>query len=161
MIFIAGNPRQARLIKPQLKFHHARGLRIYATSSISSSISNPDADRDLDDILFVDTPWALTNTTNPDFAAIKKLWPKQSARYARFFAMGIDAYTLIPSLRRLLITPEEKIELNSGTVSIDKKGRVHRELILATYKRGRAEVLKDSTEEVDSLENTGDIEQQQ
>ena len=158
MIFIAGNPRQARLIKPQLKFHHARGLEVYATSSISSSISDPDADRDLDDIIFVDTPWALTNTTNPDFAAIKKLWPKQSERYARFFAMGIDAYTLIPSLRRLLITPEEKIVLNSGTVSVDKNGRVHRELILATYKRGRAEILRDSVEEVESPEGVQAIE---
>ncbi|MBT3725564.1 MAG: penicillin-binding protein activator [Gammaproteobacteria bacterium] len=149
MVFIAGNPRQARLIKPQLKFHHAKGLNVYATSSISSSISDPDADRDLDDILFVDTPWALTNTTNPDFAAIKKLWPKQSKRYARFFALGIDAYKLIPSLRRLLITPEEKIALNSGTISVDTKGRVHRELILATYKKGRAQVLKESVEVVE------------
>lgn len=149
MIFIAGNPRQARLIKPQLKFHHAKDLPVYSTSSISSSNSDPDADRDLDEILFVDTPWALTNTTNPDFAAINKLWPKQNDRYARFFALGIDAYNLIPSLRRLMITPEEKVALNSGTISVDKNGRVHRELILATYLKGRAEVLKQSVETVD------------
>ena len=149
MVFIAGNPRQARLIKPQLKFHHAIDLPVYATSSISSSSSDPDADRDLNGILFVDTPWALTNTTNPDFAAINKLWPKQNKRYARFFALGIDAYKLIPSLRRLLINPDEKVSLNSGTISVDKNGRVHRELILATYLKGRAEVLKQSVETVE------------
>lgn len=149
MVFIAGNPRQARLIKPQLKFHHAIDLPVYATSSISSSISDPDADRDLNGILFVDTPWALTNTINPEFAAIKNLWPKQSERYARFFALGIDAYHLIPSLRRLMINPEEKVALNTGTVTVDKNGRVHRELILATYLKGRAEVLKQSVETVE------------
>ncbi len=149
MIFISGNPRQARLIKPQLKFHHAKDLPVYATSGISSSKSDPDADRDLDEILFVDTPWALTNETNPDFAAINHLWPKQNERYARFFALGIDAYKLIPSLRRLMITPEEKVTLNSGTITVDKNGRVHRELILATYKKGRAEVIKSSVESVE------------
>ncbi|MDH3761742.1 MAG: penicillin-binding protein activator, partial [Gammaproteobacteria bacterium] len=54
MIFIAANSRQARLIKPQLKFHHAQDLPVYATSHISSSTGNPDDDRDLNEILFVD-----------------------------------------------------------------------------------------------------------
>jgi outer membrane PBP1 activator LpoA protein len=142
MIFIAGNPRQARLIKPQLKFHHAIDLPVYATSSISSSINNPDADRDLNGILFIDTPWALQNDKNPDFAAIHKLWPTQSERYAKFFALGLDAYKMIPSLRRLLINPQEKIALNSGTVSLDAQGRVHRELLFATYRKGRIELLE-------------------
>ena len=146
MIFISGNPRQARLIKPQLKFHHAKDLPVYATSSISSGVSAPDIDRDLDEILFVDTPWALNNTTNADFARVNKLWPGDSERYARFFALGIDAYKLIPSLRRLLINPEEKQALNSGTLSVDKNGRIHRELILATYTKGIAQLLKESVE---------------
>lgn len=149
MIFISGNPRQARLIKPQLKFHHAKDLPVYATSSISSSQSDPDADRDLNGTLFVDTPWALNNVRNPNFAAINKLWPQQNDRYARFFALGIDAYNLIPSLRRLMITPDEEVKLNSGTITVDKNGRVHRKLILATYKKGRATVLKQSVETIE------------
>lgn len=149
MIFMSGNPRQARLIKPQLKFHHAIDLPVYATSSISSSISNPDADRDLNEVRFVDTPWALNNIQNTDFQAIHKLWPKQSQRYAKFFALGVDAYHLIPSLRRLMINPQEQVSLNTGTIIVDKNGRVHRELILATYQKGRAQVLKESVESVE------------
>ena len=144
MIFIAGNPRQARLIKPQLKFFHAIDVPVYATSSISSSINDPDADRDLNGILFINTPWALQGDKNPDFAAIHKIWPRQSERYAKFFALGLDAYRMIPSLRRLLINPQEKIELNSGIVSLDNKGRVHRELLYATYKKGRIKMLNKS-----------------
>ncbi|MDJ0881644.1 MAG: penicillin-binding protein activator [Gammaproteobacteria bacterium] len=146
MIFIAGNPRQARLIKPQLKFHHAKDLPVYATSSISSSISNPDADRDLDQIQFVDTPWALDNVNNEDYQNIMKLWPQQNQRYAKFFALGLDAYRLIPSLRRLMVNSEENIALNTGTITVDKEGRVHRQLILATYEKGRAQILKQSVE---------------
>jgi outer membrane PBP1 activator LpoA protein len=153
MIFITGNPRQARSIKPQLKFHHAKDLPVYATSSISPSRGNPDADRDLDEILFVDTPWTLQSEQNQDFQAITRLWPKQSQRYAKFFALGIDAYRMIPSLRRLMISPGEALQLNTGTIRVDKMGRIHRELILATYEKGRAAVLKQS---VESVEETTD-----
>jgi uncharacterized protein len=149
MIFISGNPRQARLIKPQLKFHHAKDLQVYATSSISSSTPAPDADRDLDEIQFVDTPWALQSEQNPDFAGISKLWPAQSQRYAKFIALGIDAYKMIPSLRRLMLKQIPPLALNTGNITIDNKGRIHRELLLATYRRGRAEVIKQS---VDSIE---------
>ena len=146
MVFISGNPRQARLIKPQLKFHHAKDLPVYATSSISSSISDPDADRDLDSILYVDMPWALDNEQNPDYQNIRQLWPNQSERFAKFFALGVDAYRLIPSLRRLMINPTEKLSLNTGVVTVDSKGRVHRELMLATYEKGRARLLAEHPE---------------
>ena len=146
MIFIAGNPRQARLIKPQLKFHHAKDLQVYATSSISSSSPDPDADRDLDEIQFVDTPWALQSEQSADYAAINKLWPEQSQRYARFIALGIDAYKLIPALRRLMLNQLPALQLNTGKITLDKKGRIHRELVLATYKNGRAEVIKQSVD---------------
>lgn len=151
MVFMAGNPRQARLIKPQLKFHHAKDLPVYATSSISSSVSDPDADRDLDGTLFVDTPWALNNESNADFKAIQQYWPQQSQSYARFFALGIDAYKLIPSLRRLMVRPEEQLPLNTGTIRVDKNGRVHRELMLATYDKGRAQLLQQSVEQPSTL----------
>jgi uncharacterized protein len=149
MIFIAGNPRQARLIKPQLKFHHAKDLQVYATSSISSSSPAPDADRDLDEIQFVDTPWTLQSEENPDFSAISKLWPAQSQRYAKFIALGIDAYKMIPSLRRLMLKQIPALPLNTGKITIDNKGRAHRELLLATYKNGRAEVIKQSVDTVE------------
>ncbi|MBC8210952.1 MAG: penicillin-binding protein activator [Gammaproteobacteria bacterium] len=148
MIFIAGNPRQARLIKPQLKFHHAKDLPVYTTSSISSGVNDQDADRDLNETLFVDMPWSLKQQENSDYIAVKKLWPEQSEQYSRFFALGIDAYKLIPSLRRLLINPEEKINLNTGTITVDSSGRVHRELLLATFNNGQAELLKKSVESV-------------
>ena len=150
MVFIAGNPRQARLIKPQLKFHHAKDLPVYATSSISSGVTDSDADRDLNEILYVDTPWALDHENNSDYQQIRQNWPNQSQRYAKFFALGLDAYRLIPTLRKLLVNPEQQLALNSGKVSLDRQGRIHRQLLLATYERGRSKLLGS---EFDSIEN--------
>ncbi len=142
MIFIAANSRQARLIKPQLKFHHAQDLPVYATSHISSSVGNPDDDRDLNEILFVDIPWMLNNRDNPDHKSISRLWPDTSQRFSRLYALGIDAYRMIPSLRRLMINPEESQLHNTGQLSIDSSGRVKRSLLMATYEKGRARMLR-------------------
>ena len=142
MIFIAANSRQARLIKPQLKFHHAQDLPVYATSHISSSNATPDDDRDLNEILFVDIPWMLDNRDNNDYRQISRYWPNESQRFSRLFALGIDAYRMIPSLRRLMINPEEKLQHHTGLLSVDSKGRVKRSLLMATYENGRAKLLQ-------------------
>jgi len=142
MIFVAANSRQARLIKPQLKFHHAQDLPVYATSHISSSNANADDNRDLNDVLFVDIPWMLDNKNNLDHQNISKLWPDSSSRFSRLFALGIDAYRLIPSLRRLMINPKESMLQHTGALSVDSKGRIKRSLLMATYKKGKAELLK-------------------
>jgi hypothetical protein len=141
MVFIAANSRQARLIKPQLKFHHAQDLPVYATSHISSSNGNPDDDRDLNEILFVDIPWMLDNHSNPDHKQVSLLWPDSSQRFSRLYALGIDAYRMIPSLRRLMINPTESLRHNTGQLSVDKSGRVKRSLLIATYEKGRTRLL--------------------
>ena len=142
MIFVAANSRQAKLIKPQLKFHHAQDLPVFSTSHISSGNANVNDDRDLNDILFVDIPWMLNNENNMDYQNISNLWPDSSNRFSRFFAFGIDAYRLIPSLRRLKINPQKSLIQHTGVLSVDNKGRVKRSLLMATYKKGSAKQLK-------------------
>jgi len=142
MVFIAANSRQARLIKPQLKFHRAQTLPVYATSHISSSSGNPDDDRDLDGIQFVDIPWMLDSSNNQDFKQIGQYWPDSSKPFSRLYALGIDAYRLIPALRRLMINPGETVLLNTGELSVDKNGRIKRGLLLATYHKGITRLLQ-------------------
>jgi len=142
MIFIAANSRQARLIKPQLKFHRAQNVPVYATSHISSSAGNANDDRDLNEILFVDIPWMLDNSGNYDHQQIALLWPDASQRFSRLFALGIDAYRMIPSLRRLMINPDESIQHNTGLLSVNKYGRVRRALLMATYEKGQTKLLE-------------------
>jgi uncharacterized protein len=136
MIFIAANARQARLIKPQLKFHHAQNVPVYATSHVSSSAGTADSDRDLNDILYADIPWMLDQNISADVENISSLWPTQSKNFSRLFALGIDAYKIIPALRRLMINPAESLDANTGKLTVDKNGRVHRNLLMATYQKG-------------------------
>ena len=142
MVFIAANSRQARLIKPQLKFHRAQTLPVYATSHISSSVGNSDDDRDLNGIQFLDMPWMLDNSGNQDHRGISQLWPSSSKRLGRLYALGVDAYRLIPALRRLMINPGESELRNTGQLTVDKNGRVRRSLLLATYDKGIARLVE-------------------
>jgi outer membrane PBP1 activator LpoA protein len=141
MVFIAANSRQARLIKPQLKFHRAQTLPVYATSHVSSSSGNADDDRDLNGIQFLDIPWLLDNSGNRDYKNVSKIWPGDSKRLGRVYALGIDAYRVIPALRRLMINPNESELRNTGQLSVDKDGRVRRSLLLATYENGLPRLL--------------------
>ncbi len=106
MIFIAANSRQARLIKPQLKFHHAQDLPVYATSHISSSNANPDDDRDLNEILFVDIPWMLDNRNNPDYRQVKHLLARRK-----------------PALQPLVCTRHRRIPHDSVLAPLDDQSR--------------------------------------
>ena len=142
MVFIAANSRQARLIKPQLKFHRAQALPVYATSHISSSDGNADDDRDLNGIRFLDIPWMLDNSANRDYQKINQLWSGSNKRLSRLYALGVDAYQLIPALRRLMINPGESELRNTGQLSVDNNGRVRRSLLLATYEKGIAMLVE-------------------
>ncbi|MFQ5643354.1 MAG: penicillin-binding protein activator, partial [Thiogranum sp.] len=58
-IFILGFPRQARQLKPQLRFHHAGDIPIYSTSHVFAANPDPSLDRDMDGLFFCDIPWVL------------------------------------------------------------------------------------------------------
>ena len=137
-IFLAAFPRQARLIRPQLKFHYAGNIPVYATSHIYSGKRNRHADRDMDDIIFEDIPWVLytPNNTPPLQKNIDQLWPEESDQYTRLFAMGIDAYNLIPHLNHLKSYSYERYNGETGILSLDEYHRIFRQLSWARFRNG-------------------------
>lgn len=137
-IFLAAFPRQARLIRPQLKFHYAGNIPVYATSAIFSGKRNPHADRDMDDIIFGDIPWVLhtANTTPLLEKKINRLWPEESDQFTRFFALGIDAYNLIPHLGHLKAYPYERYNGETGILSLNEYNRIFRQISWARFRRG-------------------------
>ena len=138
MIFIAATPRDARLLKPQFKFHYAGELPVYATSHVFSGDIDRNADRDIDDLFYCDMPWVLSD--NPLKQALQKLWPGQ-IHYGRFFALGADAYNLIPYLGRLQAKSWERFSGYTGNISLDPQNRVHRELLWARFTKGVPRLL--------------------
>jgi outer membrane PBP1 activator LpoA protein len=143
MVFVAANPRQARLIRPQFKFHYASDLPVYATSHIYSGNDDPAADQDINNVLFCDIPWNLRELNpRPDLRmSIEALFGDSGHQLPRLAALGIDAYSLIPYLKRLATRPYEKYLGVTGSLSLDDSQRVYRELNWARFIQGRPKVI--------------------
>lgn len=134
MIFMAGLPRAARSILPQLKFHQASDLQVYSTSHAFSGTINKRADRDINQLMYCDIPWVLEE--NKIKTSIKKNWAETNKRYTRLYALGADAYHLIPYLGRLKARSGERFNGYTGNLYLDPLLRIHRELISAQFIRG-------------------------
>ncbi|MDQ1363852.1 MAG: uncharacterized protein QG652_1714 [Pseudomonadota bacterium] len=138
MIFIAATARDARQIKPQFRFHYAGELPVYATSHAFSGEINKNADRDIDDLFYCDMPWVLNDS--PFKQTMQKLWPAQQS-YSRFFALGADAYNLIPFLGRLQAKKWERFSGYTGNIYLDEQNLLHRELLWARFINGTPQLL--------------------
>ena len=134
-IFMAAASRQARLIRPQLRFHHAAKVPVYATSHSYDGTINANMDRDMDDVIFADMPWTL-NTDNPLKAEIEQLWPNETKRYSRLYAMGVDAYQLIGQLNFLRRNRAEFYQGETGDLYLDTANRIQRRLVWAKFQNG-------------------------
>jgi outer membrane PBP1 activator LpoA protein len=137
-VFIAATPRQARQLKPQLKYHRSGDLPVYATSHLFSGQIDTKADRDLNGITYSEIPWLLKEA-NPETDLKAKLGRIDSGamnKFPRLVALGIDSYRLIPYLPRLENRNYERYEGVTGNLSVDENRVLHRQLKWAQFNRG-------------------------
>ena len=86
--------------------------------------------------------WRGVVVANLDRQQISELWPATSGAYQRLYAMGVDAYLLIPWLRYLQLNPEEHLRGETGNLFLDVQNRVHRQLLWARLSKGRPQLLE-------------------
>lgn len=141
-IFLVASPQQARNFRTQLKYYNSGDVSVYATSQAYTGIANPEIDRDSDGIVFTDMPWVLQGQANSNFAAVARHWPRDLQRFPRLYALGLDAYRIIPYLARLHGNPYERFPGLTGNIALDTGNRIHRELLWATFIDGRAQILE-------------------
>jgi outer membrane PBP1 activator LpoA protein len=146
-VFVVADSRQGRLIRPQLRFHHATQLPVYATSSIHDDPETL-ADRDMDGIMFLDMPWILGPGAGSQRAqaVIAETWPREADRRTRLHAMGFDAFRLIPVLVNQDPPLARPLPGATGVLSLDGESRVQRELEWATFRRGVVVAVPDASE---------------
>lgn len=138
-IFLAGRPVHARSIKPQLAFFNAGRVPVYSTSRIYDGIEDPNADRDLNGVVFCDVPFLLNGEEfKPTLAAAQQAFPEARGPGARLFAIGADAYRLLPYLNWLQSLGGEAFPGATGRLSVDSLGRFHRALDCGRFERGLA-----------------------
>jgi len=136
-IFVAAQARDGRQIRPQLRFHYAANLPVYATSAIYSPEEGPN--RDLDGVAFDDMPWVLAD--DGDVAALRQeleaIWPASTGRRARLYALGFDAYRLVPLLRNDREALQQGVPGMTGKLTLTADRRIQRELDWARISGGR------------------------
>jgi len=139
VIFLAANHSQARLIRPQLKFHDAGDIPVYTTARIYTGQPNPSRNQDLNGIRFPATPWQLAHPRKddiPELASIRK------GSLGSLFALGQDAWNLLPWLELMKKDPEFNFPGQSGSYRFARIDMLRREPAWAEFSRGIPVPLK-------------------
>ena len=143
-VFLAGFPREARLLRPQIIFLRAPDLPIYATSHVFAGVPEPQHDLDLDGIVFNDMPWVLDPDSGEDELReqVLALWPAAREGFIRYYAFGADAYRLHRRIFRLVDRPgEAALPGRTGQLTVQADGRVRIEMAWARFRNGTPEAL--------------------
>ncbi len=131
-IFLLAAPEQARDIHPLLKFYFAGSLPIYATPEVYHGYKQAERNRDLNGIHFVDMPFLLSK--NPYIQKLRQqiesAWPRSYQNNNRFFAVGIDAFSLSLLYPRLTVLPNFGVNGFSGRLYLEGQ-RIYRQLLPA------------------------------
>lgn len=142
-IFLAADARRARLIKPQLNYHRAGRLPVYATSHVFTGRGNAMADIDLDGIMFGDMPWILVGDGRIQGlrTTLQRDWPYAHSQLDRLYALGVDAYAVIPQLNR--ISTESAVHFSGVTsgLSLGRGNRLQRQLLWARFRKGVPQLI--------------------
>ncbi len=138
-VFMVALPQQARQIKPTLAFNFAADLPVYATSHLYSGHPQPSKDRDLNGIHFCDIPWLLEDSALHD--EVETSLPDGQGAYARLYAMGVDAFRLVPRLTQLEAFPNSQLFASTGALNLDAQRRIYRQTRCTRFRSGRPEQL--------------------
>jgi len=146
-IVLFANPEQTALLNPiieaSLSPFARKSLSVFASSRSYSVDLNGNNLRDLRNLTFSDMPWMLPDHSwQPLAKQTKQLWPQRQDTLLRLFAMGFDAYNLLPNLRRLKTLPQLVSHGLTGEIKIDEQGVLHRQLPWAQIAQDRVKLLE-------------------
>ena len=96
----------------------------------------------MDDSMFFVTPWTRDTSAGSLKRSINKLWPEQMRDYTRFYALGIDAYQLIPQLAYLRMFQHERFNGNTGVLHLDEDQHLFRSLKWVQLNKGLSRLLE-------------------
>jgi len=133
VIFLAADAMQARLIRPQLRFHEAGDIPVYATSRIYSGEPDPARNVDLDGIRFPAIPWQLDHRETGDIPEFDSI---RGGSRSALFALGQDAWNLLPWLALMHKDPGFVFPGQSGLYRSSNAEALRREPAWAEFRNG-------------------------
>lgn len=133
-IYLVAQPASARQIVPSLAYLYAGDIPVYASQDLYAGSARQTDDRDLNGVLFGESPWLLNNTS--ETSRVRQLFPMNTAQNLRLQAFGIDAFRLYPRLRLLESATDASIPGASGLLRLGDNRNIVRELSWATITDG-------------------------
>ena len=145
-IVLFANPEQTALLNPiieaSLSPFARKSLSVFASSRSYRVDLNSNSLRDLRNLTFADMPWMLPDHNwQPLAKQTTQLWPQRQDTLLRLFAMGFDAYNLLPNLRRLRTLGQLVSHGLTGAINVDDQGVLHRRLPWAQVAQDRVKLL--------------------
>jgi len=147
-IYIIATPSEAMLAIPYISTTqnpYAPQVAVYASSRTHGNNLSRSQSRDLNGLIFSDMPWLL----NPDRELKQQtlaLWPNMSKIQQNLFAMGYDAFKLIPNLLQLRNFPNLRLAGQTGILYINDNGIIEREFSWAKYRSGKIKLEENNPE---------------
>ncbi|MDF1587720.1 MAG: penicillin-binding protein activator [Gammaproteobacteria bacterium] len=137
-VFLIARSSKARQLMPQLKFHRSGSLPIIATSHAYAGFANSQQDIDLNDLKINDIPWIFEQSaaSDPAYLALSTNKDTNFNSIVRLYALGADAYRLIPNLNGLSRSPSTTFNGATGELSINENGQINRKMLPATFENG-------------------------
>lgn len=133
-IYLVAQPASARQIVPSLAYLYAGDIPVYAAQDLYAGSARQTDDRDLNGVLFGESPWLLNNSS--EVSRVRQLFPMNTAQNLRLQAFGIDAFRLYPRLRLLESAADASIPGASGLLKLGDNRNIVRELSWATITDG-------------------------
>lgn len=133
-IHLIAQPASARQIVPSLAYLYAGDIPVYASQDLYAGSARQTDDRDLNGVLFGESPWLLNHAA--DTSRVRQLFPMNTAQNLRLQAFGIDAFRLYPRLRLLESAADATIPGASGLLRLGENRNIVRELSWVTITDG-------------------------
>ena len=152
-IFLAASNKLAQQIKPQLNFHHAGHLPVLSTSRANLVDGEDKINRDMDGLFICDIPWMLDTQDHHStlFEDVNALWPQNNS-LSRLYALGIDAYNLIPHLQEMHNNPSVVYNGQTGRLVLNQQSRIRRHLRWVEYVGGQPQLLPEQVRAPSAIE---------
>ncbi|WP_339802784.1 penicillin-binding protein activator [uncultured Marinobacter sp.] len=140
-IIMVAQPTIARQFNPLFGFYFAGNIPVFSPSVIYEGQPDPSRDRDLNGVRFTDIPWILEPDT--EFRATTRThFQGVDGPLGRLFAMGADAWALSSRLPLMQQVDDTRYSGHTGTLALDRQGRIHRSQLWARFENGSPVTLK-------------------
>ncbi|MFM2486732.1 penicillin-binding protein activator [Celerinatantimonas yamalensis] len=139
-VYIVADNIDTKLIVPFISVTispFAPSLQLFGSSrSHQEGVNN----NELNGMIVSEMPWLLDHQSD-NAKRFAQIWPQASDTDKSLYAMGYDAYQILPHLAQMRGFKDYRLQGLTGVLSVTKDGQIHRQLIWSQYNDGHLESI--------------------